>query len=622
MHAMGVGGDLISRAAWMFARSNPETRSRRARYRRWSQNDSDVLASAIVADGMSTPKKLDHPFQLAVLGKVENLVEDMLAPKTGVPVRTIKQRLVSFNEVFHASDLIAWLMNRLAIRDKVEAVCLASAISSFGYVFPVDWNHLANEDGSLYRFQSRHFWPSHHYDPDNTDYAIYLAKRSLRSKGKHGLTDHETEVFQKLRKLLSARWDHVLEQARAQLRVLQSQRKKDRNVSDSQEKAFWRLHRPPPGQVRVMEFNKIKLAIQYPNDRRGRLFSAGKEEDEVQFYQRVLEKALCRVSRQCEGLIHHCKTYRDYDPMLSSCVPSNPWITDDTSMWDMELQHVSTRRASLWSLSFGELLSDDTGQQAFYKFCQKEFSSENIRFWQACQRFKQLPASSLHSEAKKIYEEYVSPKANEAVNINQQILAGVQEAMKKPTRYLFEHAENHIYHLMETDSYKRFLKSPELKQLLELHSSPANHPKKGFLSLPNFMGRATSPRPKSPRLSRKDVTSPSLSPSPSPSFHVGSLNSDDDSLTTPRRSRSIENLLSGADSFVAELCGGAAAKKPFPIVTNADKKSMRHSASAEHLMKMKGNCEMPDFLLERRQTLSRTMSDSTPNDERKTTALD
>ena len=92
----------------------------------------------------------------------------------------------------------------------VEAVCLASAISSFGYVFPVDWNHLANEDGSLYRFQSRHFWPSHHYDPDNTDYgeerereaesigvgifvlAIYLAKRSLRSKGKHGLTDHET----------------------------------------------------------------------------------------------------------------------------------------------------------------------------------------------------------------------------------------------------------------------------------------------------------------------------------------------------------------------------------------------------------------------------------------------
>ena len=64
-----------------------------------------------------------------------------------------------------------------------------------------------------------------------------------------------------------------------------------------------------------------------------------------------------------------------------------------------------------------------------------------VRFWQACQRFKQLPASSLHSEAKKIYEEYVSPKANEAVNINQQILAGVQEAMKKPTRYLFEHAE-------------------------------------------------------------------------------------------------------------------------------------------------------------------------------------
>lgn len=77
---------------------------------------------------------------------------------------------------------------------------------------------------------------------------------------------------------------------------------------------------------------------------------------------------------------------------------------------------------------------------AYYDRCSIQ-SFFVVRFWQACQHFKQLPASSLHSEAEKIYEEYVSPKANEAVNINQQILAGVQKAMKKPTRYLFEDAE-------------------------------------------------------------------------------------------------------------------------------------------------------------------------------------
>eukprot|EP00118_Oscarella_pearsei_P009177 m.51340 g.51340 ORF g.51340 m.51340 type:complete len:576 (+) comp34133_c0_seq2:216-1943(+) len=548
---------------------------------------------------MSALKRLDLPAQLRVLGKVEKLVEEMLASKTGVPVRTIKQRLVSFPEVFQAGDLVSWLMHRLEIRDKVEAVCVACAISSFGYFFPVDWTRSVSDDSSLHRFQNPGYWPSRRASPDNTEYAIFLAARTLRSKAKHELADYEMEAFQKLRMLLS--WDEVLQPARTKHKLLRGLKKKDRNICDSQEKAFWRLHRPPPGQVRVMEFSKTKLAVQHQDEHRRRLFSVGKEEDEVIFYRRVLEKALCKVSRQCDSVIQHCKTFCDYDPMLASSSSTNPWITEDTTLWDQEMQHIYPKRASLWSLSFGKLLADSTGQQTFYKFCQKEFSCENLRFWQDCQRFKQLPASHLLKEAKKIYTQYIDPDAPNPVNVNHRVVDGVRGNLDKPSRYIFEDAEDHIYKLMETDIYKRFLKSHEFQQLLE--SSPSNqasHGKKSFLPLPNFMTRAASPK------SKRHFGKFGSASSPSHSHRSGSGSSPGVSFSG--RSVSIENLIRispESDAFMAELCGGAQAK----VTSRKQKVTMRHSASAEHLIRAASD-EKDAHAHERRVSLSRTKSDT------------
>lgn len=42
--------------------------------------------------------------------------------------------------------------------------------------------------------QTPYYWPSsaaHGHTPDNLEYAIYLAKRSLRNKQRHGLEDYE-----------------------------------------------------------------------------------------------------------------------------------------------------------------------------------------------------------------------------------------------------------------------------------------------------------------------------------------------------------------------------------------------------------------------------------------------
>ena len=35
---------------------------------------------------------------------------------------------------------------------------------------------------ALFRFQSRYFWPSSCWAPENTDYAVYLAKRTMQHK--------------------------------------------------------------------------------------------------------------------------------------------------------------------------------------------------------------------------------------------------------------------------------------------------------------------------------------------------------------------------------------------------------------------------------------------------------
>jgi len=52
---------------------------------------------------------------------------------------------------------------------------------------------------------------------DSVDYAIYLSKRQLRNKQKHGLDDYEVEAYNELRKNLNQKWDFISMQADEQV---------------------------------------------------------------------------------------------------------------------------------------------------------------------------------------------------------------------------------------------------------------------------------------------------------------------------------------------------------------------------------------------------------------------
>ncbi|TWW58553.1 Regulator of G-protein signaling 12 [Takifugu flavidus] len=81
------------------------------------------------------------------------------------------------------------------------------------------------------------------------------------------------------------------------------------------------------------------------------------------------------------------------------------------------------RRVASWAVSFERLLQDPVGIRYFSEFLKKEFSEENILFWQACEFFSHVPENDkkqLSQRAREIYNSFLSSKATTPVNIDSQ----------------------------------------------------------------------------------------------------------------------------------------------------------------------------------------------------------
>lgn len=65
---------------------------------------------------------------------------------------------------------------------------------------------------SLDRFQTPYFWPSNCWEPENTDYAVYLCKRTMQNKTRLELADYEAENLARLQKMFSRKWEFIFMQ--------------------------------------------------------------------------------------------------------------------------------------------------------------------------------------------------------------------------------------------------------------------------------------------------------------------------------------------------------------------------------------------------------------------------
>ncbi|KAG5206861.1 hypothetical protein JEQ12_018434, partial [Ovis aries] len=185
--------------------------------------------------------------------KIEDIITKMQDDKTGgVPVRTVKSFLSKIPSVVTGTDIVQWLMKNLSIEDPVEAIHLGSLIAAQGYVFPISDHVLTmKDDGTFYRFQAPYFWPSNCWEPENTDYAIYLCKRTMQNKARLELADYEAVsmiIFQenlaRLQRAFARKWEFIFMQAEAQVKIDRKKDKTERKILDSQERAFWDVHRP------------------------------------------------------------------------------------------------------------------------------------------------------------------------------------------------------------------------------------------------------------------------------------------------------------------------------------------------------------------------------------------
>ncbi|XP_030840824.1 regulator of G-protein signaling 9 [Strongylocentrotus purpuratus] len=405
-----------------------------------------------------------------VFAKIEKIIRGMQHADHGIPTRPQKVFLTSVPCAFTGIDLIEWITKLLDVHSTTEATHLATLLSQYGYIYPVEATKTVSikEDNTLHRFQSPYFWTSQDRSHDNTDYALYLAKRTMRNKQNFGLEEYENTAYSNLQRMLGHKWEFILLQAQEQLRLAKHRKKADRIVLDAQERAFWRVHYPPPGQTNCLEAD-IRRKCKNSQPARTKKPSPEEFKKQVTYLQNRLSKMTIKTSKAIDVLIRYCERFAEHDPFISGAQPSNPWISDDTTMWTLNTMLVDTpteRRVRRWAISFRELLSDVTGKHEFEKFLQKEYSQENIRFWSACETLKYAPQSMVPEMVHEIYRTFLAPGAPCEINVDGRTMELTQQSLRKPNRFAFEAAQQHIFLLMKKDSYQRFLKSDTYKGLL------------------------------------------------------------------------------------------------------------------------------------------------------------
>ncbi|XP_041635745.1 regulator of G-protein signaling 12-like isoform X2 [Cheilinus undulatus] len=126
------------------------------------------------------------------------------------------------------------------------------------------------------------------------------------------------------------------------------------------------------------------------------------------------------------------------------------------------------QRVASWAGCFERLLQDPVGVRYFSEFLKKEFSEENILFWQACEYFSHVPATDkkqLSQRAGEIYNSFLSSKATMPVNIDSQAQLA-DDVLTSPRPDMFKTQQLQIFNLMKFDSYSRFLKSSLYQECL------------------------------------------------------------------------------------------------------------------------------------------------------------
>uniref|UniRef100_A0A8C2Z271 Regulator of G protein signaling 9a n=1 Tax=Cyclopterus lumpus TaxID=8103 RepID=A0A8C2Z271_CYCLU len=386
------------------------------------------------------PSMRGSPFQF----RLEAIVVEMQDSKSGVKCSEQKLNISTIPHVITGVDVLTWITNKMKTTPE-EVQAFGTMLVAYGYIYPLQ-NHkklVMCNNTSLYRFQTPYFWPTQNWVAEDSDYAIYLAKRNIRKKGM--LEPYEQTHYSHLHDWMNHKWDFIVMQATEQYKAGKERKKPDRVVFDCQERAYWIVNRPPVSNM---------------------------------FYQQAIMRSKVKSSVSLGALAKYVTTYKNHDPFLAPCLPSNPWQTDNDTYWTCNTRRVDVptkMRVERWSFSLFELLSDLRGRDDFKTFLKKEFSGENLAFWEAAEELKWGTGSSMTSKAETIFKTFLAPGAPRWINIDGRTMGLTVKGLEHPHRYVLEAAQTHVFLLMKKDTFFRYLKSPVYKDIQKKAINPDPH---------------------------------------------------------------------------------------------------------------------------------------------------
>lgn len=129
--------------------------------------------------------------------------------------------------------------------------------------------------------------------------------------------------------------------------------------------------------------------------------------------------------------------------------------------------------------TFERLLQEQEGLKAFRNFLESEFATENLDFWVKAKEYRKIEdPQKLLSTFEEIYLEYIDESSNRQINVsfavtqplhdlyNKYEQSSEETKLKIITPEVFEEAQKSICRTMATDSYRRFMKTGDYKDMV------------------------------------------------------------------------------------------------------------------------------------------------------------